>query len=151
MKRRDIDIRLLKNMGKAHAYLCQRLYSWLERHHGKYETMAYSKNKGCVSASLRQMCKGMGIKNNIKSRYLVMYLKKKLWVAGLIAFDNSWQEGEVGKAGRFAFIARIKETLQTWKEFHTSREEDIHLNCQVLCSCWNGLFDENVIAKLAVS
>lgn len=158
MKRAHLDIRLLKHMGREKAYLCAKLYSRLQKHHDQYEAMAQSKNKGCVSVSLTQICKMMGIKNRMKSRYLVMNLKKRLWISGLVAFDNSWGKNDRNKAGRFAFISRVKEVLQEWKNQRAernlaliySRGEIQPFTATFICSQWDRVWSPEVLSKLVI-
>jgi len=155
MKRQQIDIRLLKHMNRDKAYLCQRMFSRLKKVYGDKERIAKSKTGGSPWRSLTDLCRDMGFKNHMGSRYLVMDLKKKLTASGLVMFDNSIVEGE-RRASRFAFIAIIEEkAMELWDQYRDSfcicGEESQNLNSHGLCSCWNGLFDPNVIAKLAVS
>lgn len=155
--RTKINKQLLKFNNQEKSYLCQRLYSLYIRIHAEKNAIAKRRTGGSPWASLTHLCKKMGFKNHMGSRYLIMDLKKRLERSGMMIFNNEIVKGG-NQASRFFIIAKIKEMAESFAEKSIKALEESICVCgdkstdsrsHVYCSPIRGIFGLEVRTKVA--
>ena len=99
--------------------LAAKLYGRLENWYAKKEKIAFSKTHGLPWASLSTMCRLMGFRDHIKSRYLMMELKQALDKAFLVYFWKQFKKG-LKLADKFFLLEKPTPKVQNFPDLQTS-------------------------------